>query len=130
MGDNLENIILSIKSTNKYKKLKVEVEDSINYIEDPLIILNTKTTLSIVYAIERILDYKSKRLNLQSMVIFLSCLNMIKTYLKEDHSHPDNHLAYIYEGEIRSILIEIKHLLFNKDVKVSEKRLLLCKIQD
>ena len=130
MGDNLENIIPSIKSTNKYKKLKVEVEDSINYIEDPLIILNTKTTLSIVYAIERILDCKSKRLNLQSMVIFLSCLNMIKTYLKEDHGHPDNHLAYIYEGEIRSILIEIKHLLFNKDVKVSEKRLLLCKIQD
>ena len=108
MEDNLEKIILSIKSTNKYCKLKEELQDSIDYIEDPLIILNTKTTFSTVYAIERILDYKSKRLNLQSMTIFLSCLNIIKIYLKEDHDQSDTLLANIYEGEIRSILMEIK----------------------
>ena len=130
MEDSLENIILSIKSTNKYCKLKAELQDSIDYIEDPLIILNTKTTLSIVYAIKRILDYKSKRLNLQSMTIFLSCLNIIKIYLTEDHGQPDTLLTNIYEGEIRSILMQTKDLLFNKDVPVSEKKSLLYDLWD
>ena len=130
MEDNLEKIILSIKSTNKYCKLKEELQDSIDYIEDPLIILNTKTTLSIVYAIERILDCKSKRLNLQSMTIFLSCLNIIKIYLTEDHGQPDTLLTNIYEGEIRSILMQTKNLLFNKDVPVSEKKSLLYDLCD